>query len=198
MKWTGGGGIRGSFLFAGLMLVAVVMTCLIITWVMITRGGPWTIATNASPGKSAASSDRQPRVSDDRPALDFTLTSLEGSPVSLSQFSGQPVVINYWATWCPPCRTEMPHLIEAYEQEEGRIVFLAISVDEPAATVRRFAQEHRIPFTILLDEGGKVASDYGVNGIPVTFFIGRDGEIVVRYVGQMSPRAIEEGLRRIR
>lgn len=198
MKWTGGGGIRSSFLFVGLMLVTVVMTCLIITWVTIPTDVLWTIATNASPGKSVASSDRQSSVSDDRPALDFTLTSLEGSPVSLSQFSGQPVVINYWATWCPPCRIEMPHLIKAYEQEEGQVVFLAISVDEPAATVRRFAQEHDIPFTILLDEGGKVASDYGVSSIPVTFFIGRDGEIIVRYMGQMSPWAIEEGLRRIR
>jgi peroxiredoxin len=77
-------------------------------------------------------------------------------------------------------------------------VFLAISIDEPAVVVRRFAEENQMPFIILLDEDGKVSSDYRVNGIPATFFINRDGEIVVRYVGQMSPRMIEEGLGRIR
>ena len=92
----------------------------------------------------------------------------------------------------------MPHLVEAYQREEGKIVFLAISVDEPDDTVRRFAEKYDIPLVILLDDGAKVASDYKVRSIPVTFFISRDGEVVVRYTGQMSPHRIEEGLSRIR
>ncbi len=92
----------------------------------------------------------------------------------------------------------MPHLVEANQREGGKTVFLAISVDEPDGTVRRFAKKNDITLTILLDDGGKVASNYKVRSIPVTFFISRDGEVVARYTGQMSPHRIEEGLSRIR
>jgi peroxiredoxin len=178
-----------KILFMALMLTAVVMTGIACVVVVV-----------ALSSVAGGQSD-QPSVSGDRSqgnAPDFTLTDLDGHPVSLSQFRGQPVVVNFWATWCPPCRAEVPHFSQAYEQEQGKVVFLAIAVDEPANAVRRFAEENEMPFTILLDGGGKVASEYRVNGIPVTFFINRDGEIMVRYVGQMSSHAIEEGLRRIR
>jgi DsbE subfamily thiol:disulfide oxidoreductase len=179
------------------MLAAVVMTG--IGYVVVIGLASASLPTTSSqPEASLDDQSDRPSASSDRPAPDFTLTDLDGNPVSLSHFRGQPVVINFWATWCSPCRTEMPHLIEAYEQEQGEVVFLAISVEEPASAVRRFAEEYDMPFTVLLDEGGKVAADYGVRGIPVTFFVSGDGEIVVRYTGQMSPRTIKEGLRRIR
>ena len=76
-------------------------------------------------------------------------------------------------------------------------MFLAIS-DEPESVVRDFVGERGMPFIILLDDGGKVASTYRVNSIPATFFISRDGKITARYVGQMSPSRIEDGLSRIR
>ena len=180
---------RSKFLFVALILMAVVMTvvvCMVIVAVSSVTNGDRSDWPPASGGRSQGE------------APGFTLTDLDGHQVSLSQFQGQPVVVNFWATWCPPCRVEMPDLIEAYEREQGQIVFLAISIDEPAVVVGRFAEENQMPFIILLDEDGKASSDYRVNGIPATFFINRDGEIVVRYVGQMSPRMIEEGLRRIR
>ena len=188
MGWGSRVNDGSKILFMALMLTAVVMTgvtCVVVVVLSSLAGGQ---------------SD-QPPVSGDRShgnAPDFTLTDLDGHPVSLSQFRGQPVVVNFWATWCPPCRAEVPHFRQAYEQEQGKVVFLSIAVDEPASAVRRFAEENEMPFTILLDDDGKVASEYRVSGIPVTFFINRDGEIMVRYVGQMSSHAIEEGLRRIR
>lgn len=198
MRWMGGGDTPSRLLFLGLMLAAVVMTGVgyVVMVVGLAPASPPT--TSSQPEVSPDDQADRPSASSDRPAPDFTLADLDGNPVSLSHFRGQPVVINFWTTWCPPCRTEMPYLIEAYEQEQGEVVFLAISVDEPASAVRRFAEEYDMPFTVLLDEGGKVAADYGVRGIPVTFFISGDGEIVVRYAGQMSPRTIKEGLRRIR
>jgi peroxiredoxin len=78
------------------------------------------------------------------------------------------------------------------------IASLHLAVDEPARTVRRFADKNGMSFTILLDDGRRVASDYRVRGIPATFFISRDGEIVTRYDGGMSPRALEDGLSKIR
>lgn len=199
MKWLKGEGDRGCFLFLVLMLAALAVTFVVVIWISYSGSGVLALATNGQPSQPAISGDRPVTgVSGDRPAPDFTLTDLDGNRVSLSQFSGQPVVVNFWATWCPPCKIEIPHLIEAYEREQDDVVFLAVSVDEPASVVRRFAEENGMPFTILLDDGGSVAEDYGVKGIPTTFFISRDGQIAVRYVGPMSSRAIDEGLRRIR
>jgi peroxiredoxin len=132
------------------------------------------------------------------PAPDFTLVDLDGNQISLGDFAGQPVVINFWATWCPPCQDEMPLLAGAYEREGGQVVFLAISIDEPERTVRRFVENNDIPFVVLLDEGGKVASEYQVNSIPVTFFVNRDGQVVMRYLGQIPTHRLEDGLSRIR
>jgi len=181
------------------MLAAVVMTCAMMTWFLVSGAGLWALATKPSSNRLSVSGD-PPEVgaATNRSATDFTLRDLHGNQVSLRQFSGQPVVVNFWATWCPPCRAEVPHLVEAYEREGGEVVFLAISVDEPAGTVRRFAEKNGMPFIILLDDGGKVASNHKVRGIPVTLFISREGEIVARYAGQMSPQRLEEGLSRIR
>jgi peroxiredoxin len=175
------------------------MTCGVITWLRLTGAGISALTPGTPTNETPTTVDQSPtEVNTSRPAPDFTLTDLNGNQVSLGDFSGQPVVVNFWATWCPPCLAEMPLLAEAYQREGGKIVFLAVSVDEPDSTVRRFAEKNDINLTILLDGGGRVASDYKVRGIPVTFFISRDGEVVVRYVGEMSPHTIEEGLKRIR
>jgi peroxiredoxin len=136
-------------------------------------------------------------VSQERPAPDFTLPDLNGDRVSLAQFRGQPVVINFWATWCPPCRDEIPRLVEAYQREKDGVVFMAIS-DEPANVVGPFVKQNAIPYVNLLDSGDRVSSAYGIKALPTTLFISRDGEIVVHYTGEMSARIIEEGLRRIK
>jgi peroxiredoxin len=199
MKWPGEGDIPNCLLFAALVLAAVVITCLGASWALYTGDGVWALSADGSTDEPPAPSDSPQTVRAMHDAAPgFTLPDLNGDQISLSDFSGRPVVVNFWATWCPPCRSEVPHLIEAYERDGGEVVFLAISVDEPASTVRRFARENDMPFIILLDDGGKVASDYRINSIPVTFFISRDGEIVARYVGQMPPHRIEEGLSRIR
>ena len=132
------------------------------------------------------------------PAPDFTLVDLDGNQISLGDFAGQPVVINFWATWCPPCQDEMPLLAGAYEREGGQVVFLAISINEPERAVRRFVENNDIPFVVLLDEGGKVASEYQAKSIPVTYFVNRDGQVVMRYLGQIPTHRLEDGLNRIR
>jgi peroxiredoxin len=175
-----------------------------ITWVVLAAiwysGAVTPVSTTTAQSSHSSDFDDQPQASPaaTRPAPDFTLTDLDGNRVSLSQFRGKPVVINFWATWCPPCKAELPHLVKAYEREQGRVVFLAISVDEPERTVRRFVEDNGVSLTVLLDDGGEVAADYRVEGIPTTFFISRDGEIVARYVGQIPSHRIEDGVRRIR
>lgn len=199
MKWSGEANTPSCFLFAALMLAAMVVTCVMIVWAAGIGDGALALFTSGSSDEALLPGD-SPRaeVTGGDPAPAFTLTDLDGNRVSLSQFAERPVVLNFWATWCAPCRAEIPHLIEAYQREGGEVVFLAISVDEPAGTVRRFAEEKGMPFPVLLDEGGRVASDYQVRAIPMTFFISRDGEIAMRYMGQMTPHRLEQGLSRIR
>jgi len=180
-------------LFSALMLIAPLTTCLLVAWLLFIGAGARSLVAD-----EAAERFSETLEASSASAPDFTLPDLDGNQVSLSQFRGRPVVVNFWATWCPPCEAEIPHLIEAYEQEQGQVVFLAVSIGEPSSTVRRFAQEHGMPFIILLDRNERVAGDYQVRGIPATFFVTREGTIAMRYVGQMSPRVIEEGLGRIR
>jgi thiol-disulfide isomerase/thioredoxin len=199
MKRSSGISVQACALFSVLMVAAGVTTCVFLSLAVYTGVGVLSLLTDGSAYEGPVSDDRpQTRPDTGRTAPDFALTDLNGNQVSLTHFSGRPVVVNFWATWCPPCRAEVPHLVQAYERERGEVIFLAVSVEESARTVRRFADKNGMFFTILLDEDGNVASDYRVRGIPVTFFISRDGEIAARYEGGLSPHRLEDGLSRIR
>ncbi len=185
MKRIDGRDVRSCFLVLILIAGAALITAGVLL-ALANRGG---VESQLEQLPSVASRER--------PAPDFTLPDLNGNRVSLAQFRGQPVVINFWATWCPPCRDEIPRLIEAYEREKDSVTFIAIS-DEPADVVGPFIKEQAIPYINLLDSSYRVSSAYGIRALPTTVFINRDGEIEVYYTGEMSARIIEEGLRRIK
>ena len=123
-------------------------------------------------------------------APDFTLQSITGETYRLSDLRGQAVVINLWATWCPPCRAEMPALQKMYEEYKAQgLVILAVNstVQDTASAVAPFAAEYGLTFPILLDETGSVTSAYQVRSLPSSYFIDRKG--IVRQViigGPMS------------
>ncbi len=113
------------------------------------------------------------------PAPDFTLQNLAGDEVALSSFAGRPVMINFWASWCAPCRIEMPEIEAIYQerQDEG-LVILALNQDEDADTVREYFAALQLSFDPLLDMDLKVAEEYGVAGIyPTSYFIAPDGTV---------------------
>lgn len=127
------------------------------------------------------------------PAHDFSLNDPEGNLVSLSDFQGQPVVINLWASWCGPCRIEMPELQEAFEayQDQG-LVILALNQGEPAETARQFFEELSLTFTPLLDENSQTATNYGGFGIlPTTYFVDGDGLITAIHHGPLTRGQID-------
>ena len=123
-------------------------------------------------------------------APDFTLKSITGETYTLSDLRGQAVVINLWATWCPPCRAEMPALQKMYEEYKAQgLVILAVNstAQDTASAVAPFAAEYGLTFPILLDDAGSVTNAYQVRSLPSSYFIDRKG--IVREViigGPMS------------
>jgi peroxiredoxin len=134
-------------------------------------------------------------------APDFQLNNLDRQPVSLSDFHGKPVLINFWATWCPPCCSEMPFIQDTFTDkkwvDEGLVV-LAIDIGESPSTVREFVKNYGLTFPVLLDVTRDVSLEYYVRGIPTTFFVDREGIIQDIRMGPFSSVAeIERSLGKI-
>jgi len=131
-------------------------------------------------------------------APDFTLVNLEGENVSLSDFNGQPVLINLWATWCGPCRIEMPTIQSRFEEyrDEGFIV-LAVNFDEPRGDVQAFRDEFGLSFQTLLDPGANVQKLYRTRSYPTSFFVDRNGVIQVQHIGVMTEGNLDGNLAQI-
>jgi len=132
------------------------------------------------------------------PAPDFTLNTLGGQEVTLSKLRDKPVVINFWATWCPSCVEEMPAIEAFYRKHQNDMHLLAVNVGSNAETVMSFAQEKGLDFPILFDENGTVADLYRVRSIPVTVFVDTQGVLVERRIGSMSQAQFTEYLGRVR
>lgn len=114
--------------------------------------------------------------------VDFTLTDLSGKPWTLSSLKGKVVLVNFWATWCPPCRKEMPDLQALSQRFAGQgLVVLSIS-DEDAEKVRPYIAEHKITYPVLLDPGRKVNDSFHLQGIPKSFVYNRDGQLVAQSI----------------
>ncbi|MFB0519476.1 MAG: peroxiredoxin family protein [Acidobacteriota bacterium] len=131
------------------------------------------------------------------PAPDFALPDLEGKTVKLSDFKGKVIIIDFWATWCPPCVKEIPHFIELYEQyKENGFQMIGIAIQSGSATnVKQFVEEHGINYPILM--GNKeITREYGgINAIPTTFVIDRQGRIVQKYIGYRDKEVFENQLK---
>jgi len=147
------------------------------------------IATGAiALGCSSPATDEAPEIG--RMAPDFQLETLDGQTVSLSDYRGQPVLLNFWASWCGPCRFEMPFLQEAYEQYSGQgLVVLGVNLLEETETVREFVRQEGLTFPILLATTQEVPLDYNVRNIPATFLIDSEGRIQDIKIGAFAGTA---------
>lgn len=133
-------------------------------------------------------------------APDFSLVTLDGNSVRLSDFHGKPVILNFWATWCPPCREEMPALEELWQQYgAGGVVVLGVDQGESTAIVERFIREKvDTTFPILLDGDHAVGDSYFVRSLPTTFFIDRNGFIQeIRIGGPLSLSFLQDQVRKL-
>ncbi len=129
-------------------------------------------------------------------APDFTLKTLDGGEVSLSQFRGRPVLINFWASWCPPCRLEMPDLVRAYEthKADGFVILgIDLTFQDSIPDVQAFVEEFNMTFPVLLDETSEVTLNlYQLRGLPMSIFVDRNGVIARMHIGAMTGEQIDE------
>jgi len=135
-----------------------------------------------------------PQVGDVVPG--FTLPALDGASHQLEQLRGRVVVLNYWATWCPPCVDEMPSLQKLHDALAAKgLAVVAVSVDERFTDIERFVDSYGLTFTILHDEGMKVSRSYQTFKYPETYIIGRDGRLKSKVVGErdwVAPTVIRD------
>lgn len=134
------------------------------------------------------------------PAPDFTLKTVAGGTASLSDYAGRPVFLNFWASWCTPCRGEMSDIIAAYDaHKDQHLQVLAINLtdQERMRDVRKFVGEFHMPFPVLLDEQGKVRERYALRGVPTSVFIDAHGVVRLVNPGPITSEAIQRGLAEI-
>ena len=129
---------------------------------------------------------------------DLTLTTLGGTEVRLSDFRGKPLVLNAWATWCPPCRRELPMMVRL-AQENPEVRFAFVSQGEGPLVVKNFLEERGLsPEWVLLDPETRLAQALGIQGLPTTFFFDREGRLVARHLGELSEALLLGSLRVLR
>ncbi len=142
------------------------------------------LAAPASASEVAAAGKRAPA---------FRLADLRGAPVTLERFRGRPLYINVFASWCPPCRTELPAIVAAHARYGDRVGFLGVDAQEPSAAARRFIAQMKIAFPVALDRG-QMAVSYGAAALPDSYFVDRAGVVRAVVHGPIAPAALERDL----
>jgi peroxiredoxin len=132
------------------------------------------------------------------PAPDFTLPALAGGDLALADLAGQPVVLNFWASWCGPCRAEMPELQRLHDRlGAAGVAVVGVNQGETPETAAAFLEALGLSFPVALDQRTGVSQQYLVNSLPTTFFIDRDGVVRRTFIGAMSDAVLAENLRSI-
>lgn len=152
-----------------------------------------TIAGDVTPAASHdAAGETAACMADAKPAnFDFTFKNLDGQDVALSSYKGKVVLLNFWATWCGPCKAEIPAFVELQQQYGDKLAIVGFSVDDTAEQARAFATQYKINYPILLGEGREELQEaYGpIWGIPASFLISKDGVVCRKHLG-IAPKAV--------
>ncbi|MBQ8834152.1 MAG: TlpA family protein disulfide reductase [Oscillospiraceae bacterium] len=134
----------------------------------------------------------------DYSALDFTVYDIDGNPYKLSDFEGKPVILNFWASWCGPCKSEMPDFEEKYQEYGDTIQFLMVNLtdnsQETVETASKFIAGQGYTFPVFYDTDISAAMAYGIYSIPVTYFIDANGDLITYGQGAMSASVLQRGI----
>ncbi|MBD1380407.1 TlpA family protein disulfide reductase [Metabacillus arenae] len=128
-------------------------------------------------------------------APEFILTTLDGKEVRLSDFKGKKVILNFWASWCSPCKSEMPVMQHFYENHHNKMEIVAVnltSAERNKMKIKQFVGENKLTFPVLLDTMGSVGHTYQILTIPTTYMLNEDGKIIQKYVGPLNEEIMKE------
>jgi len=165
--------------------LAHLVTALIVPLVLAALLGAYLASRSAAPSPTAIGN----------PAPDFSIADLDGNPIHLADLHGRPVIVNFWASWCGPCVEEFPLLREAAARHaDDGLVVIGIVWDDRSEAARDFMARNGATWAAAMDPGQRVSRDYGILGPPETYFIGRDGIIRGRQIGQISAASLDEKL----
>ena len=170
-------------------------------WLLLLGGVPllalfallgWGIARSGGlPGGLGVNSKLGEVAVEGQMAPPFTVTTLDGQEIGPSSFQGQVVMLDFWSSWCGPCRAEAPVVSQVYlEYADKPVEFLGIAIWDKASAVSRFNDEFNVQYPNAIDPKGRIALDYGVKGIPEKYFLDAEGMIVKKYTGPMDPGSL--------
>jgi cytochrome c biogenesis protein CcmG, thiol:disulfide interchange protein DsbE len=186
--------LRLSFQASALAVVAVLLGLLV----------ERTLATGAGPHLVS-----EVKAGSKPPAPDFELAviwphaetwparlrgALADEQVSLRELRGYPIVMNFWASWCEPCKAEAPRLTSSAEAHAGKVIFLGMDLQDFKSDARRFLERYETNYVSVRDGGDSTYSDYGLTGLPETYFLDRQGRVISRWVGEISEAELEAGI----
>jgi cytochrome c biogenesis protein CcmG, thiol:disulfide interchange protein DsbE len=163
--------------------------------IVFLAGVAWVWVNRLPAGSDAVAGALPPAPAVGHPAPDFTVTDAAGKSFKLSSLAGTPVVLNFWATWCPPCRAELPELQAGSQRLAGQVAIVGLNQGETPEEVRAFIEKMGLTFQVPLDERMDVSKAYAVRNLPTTFFIDRTGVIRDMQIGPLTEATLAQHLR---
>ena len=143
--------------------------------------------------------DTKQKVAVGAQAPDFALVDMQGKKHKLSDYRGQGVFLNFWGTWCPPCKKEMPYINNQYHQYKDKgVQVLTVDIQESELAVNQFAERLKLDFPIMIDTDKEVMSTYGIDPLPATFLIDKNGKVVEYYTGELTEEKVREFMEKIK
>lgn len=179
----------------GATAIALLAISIPFVWQPHAESGPAaTLSADVTPAASHDPAEGSACMANAKPAnFDFTMKDLNGQNVSLASYKGKVVLLNFWATWCGPCKAEIPGFVELQEKYKDQLVIVGFSVDDTAEKAKEYATQYKMNYPILLGEGREDVQDsYGpIWGIPASFIISKDGRVCRKHMG-IAPKAVFE------
>jgi len=188
-----------------ILVVLIFIILMLVAWILYERLGansaPQLMETEQTipeQEEPAAAETTEQADTPEYPAPDFTVTDKDGNEIRLSDFLGTPVVLNFWASWCGPCKSEMPDFDTAFQEYGDSITFLMVNLtdgyQETVETASAFLEQTDYTFPVYFDTALDAASTYAVSAVPVTYFIDSNGNIIAKGQGALTMESIQQGI----